>query len=599
MSGHAAGAVQDSPDTLVVLRDRLVQELGSASHWTGHLSSSALATAVACFALARVDRRGSQDLIRRGLEWIAAHRNQDGGWGDSPRSPSNLTATLLVWSALKAREPRWSFLHDADHAAAQWLTRRLGGLSPARIVEGIDRRYQSDRTFAAPILALCALAGRLGDQAAAWSRVPQLPFEVAVFPPRLYSRLRLTVVSYALPALIAVGLVRHRARPTRSRLLRAVRNRVALRLLAVAARMQPANGGYEEATPLTAFVVMCLHAAGYATHEIVLRGLRFLRGAVRKDGSWPIDTNLSTWVTTLSVRALAECPDSVMTGLPQDAIRSWLLAQQSGTTHPLTFGAPGGWAWTDLPGGMPDADDTAGTLLALRRLGPIDERTRRAATLGLNWLLDVQNSDGGIPTFSRGWGRLPFDQSCPDISAHALQAFAEWQQDTDKRTARRLQRAMRALLRYLTAAQHPNGAWIPLWFGNQGARGEQNPVYGTARVVRALQAAREVGTPVPDTLIARGLTCLAQAQNEDGGWGGAAGVPSTAEETGLALSALAAASDRDIVERGVAWLDRATGYGNRTQPVPIGLYFARLWYSEELYPVVFAIEGLARVRQSG
>ena len=26
---------------------------------------------------------------------------------------------------------------------------------------------------------------------------------------------------------------------------------------------------------------------------------------------------------------------------------------------------------------------------------------------------------------------------------------------------------------------------------------------------------------------------------------------------------------------------------------PVGLYFARLWYYEELYPLVFALEGLA------
>jgi hypothetical protein len=28
-------------------------------------------------------------------------------------------------------------------------------------------------------------------------------------------------------------------------------------------------------------------------------------------------------------------------------------------------------------------------------------------------------------------------------------------------------------------------------------------------------------------------------------------------------------------------------------PTPLGLYFAKLWYDEELYPLVFALEGLA------
>ncbi len=30
--------------------------------------------------------------------------------------------------------------------------------------------------------------------------------------------------------------------------------------------------------------------------------------------------------------------------------------------------APGGWSWTDQPGAVPDADDTAGALLALHQL---------------------------------------------------------------------------------------------------------------------------------------------------------------------------------------------------------------------------------------
>jgi hypothetical protein len=29
-------------------------------------------------------------------------------------------------------------------------------------------------------------------------------------------------------------------------------------------------------------------------------------------------------------------------------------------------------------------------------------------------------------------------------------------------------------------------------------------------------------------------------------------------------------------------------------PSPIGLYFARLWYSEEAYPVIWTVEALGR-----
>src|SRR4029077_8232431 len=132
----------------------------------------------------------------------------------------------------------------------------------------------------------------------------------------------------------------------------------------------------------------------------------------RADGSWPIDTNLATWVTTLAVNALGQ--HETQNSKLETRIRPWLLNQQYRTIHPYTRAAPGGWAWTDLPGGVPDADDTAGALLALRRLGEPDEQTRAATLAGARWLLGLQNRDGGIPTFCRGWGALPFDRSSAD-----------------------------------------------------------------------------------------------------------------------------------------------------------------------------------------
>ncbi len=60
----------------------------------------------------------------------------------------------------------------------------------------------------------------------------------------------------------------------------------------------------------------------------------------------------------------------------------------------------------------------AGALLALAHLGVglADETARAAVALGVGWLFDLQNRDGGIPTFCRGWGALPFDRSSPDLT---------------------------------------------------------------------------------------------------------------------------------------------------------------------------------------
>src|SRR6185503_15557139 len=161
------------------------------------------------------------------------------------------------------------------------------------------------------------------------------------------------------------------------------------------------------------FVLMSLvHAPRTPESEAVIHaGARFLVNSVREDGSWPIDTNLATWVSTLSVNALHGDPEFAMGANEREKLAEWLLGQQHRVEHPYTHAAPGGWAWTDLSGGVPDADDTAGALIALHHLAHADGHVREAAEMGVRWLADLQNGDGGIPTFCRGWTNLPFDRS--------------------------------------------------------------------------------------------------------------------------------------------------------------------------------------------
>src|SRR6185436_171034 len=114
-------------------------------------------------------------------------------------------------------------------------------------------------------------------------------FELAAFPHQLFGALRLPVVSYALPALIAIGQVRHKHRPSVNPVMRYVRDRLVPGTLALLRSIQPSSGGYLEATPLTSFVLMSLASAGLKDHAVVAEGVRFLRASMRADGSWPID----------------------------------------------------------------------------------------------------------------------------------------------------------------------------------------------------------------------------------------------------------------------------------------------------------------------
>lgn len=605
-------------ERIAAAREKAVVALLAARNprgwWTGELSSSALSTATAVCALAVVERHSPRPhceivpLLDEGLAWLVKHQNVDGGWGDTDRSISNLSTTTLVWAAfgvVPGAEDRYRGTVDA---AENWLRSQIGTLEPALLADAIAARYGNDRTFLIPILALCAIVGRLGPPETAWCHVSQLPFELAVLPARWFGAMRLPVVSYALPALIAIGQVRHHFRPTRNPFARWLRQKALQPTLRTLARIQPPNGGFLEATPLTAFVTMSLAAMGLALHPVVTRGVAFLVKSVRPDGSWAIDTNLSTWLTTLAVDALGGVGGCLPASEAQ-SIRDWLLGQQYRVVHPYTNAAPGGWAWTDLPGGVPDADDTAGTLLALRRLGAMDDQIRHAAAAGVEWLIQLQNSDGGIPTFCKGWGTLPFDRSSPDITAHALRAWTEWLGDLPPTLGRRTGRAISRALGFLAKQQKTDGSWVPLWFGHQEAVNDENPLYGTARVLVALRIVGRGrdGMDVKDISVAARLAVgaerwLVARQNADGGWAGAVGAVSSVEETAIALEALTACAEQETdgvsqaIEKGLHWLVARVETGEWQNAAPIGFYFARLWYYEALYPVIF---GAGALRAAG
>jgi squalene-hopene/tetraprenyl-beta-curcumene cyclase len=579
--------------TLTAAQACLLAARNEAGTWSGELSSSALSTAVAAFALYQMDPDTHRQTITRALCWLADRANPDGGWGDTPDSPSNLSTTLLGWSALGIPRTGIPELEQAAKQAEAWINIKAGTLDPEGLARAVIASYGNDRTFSAPILTLCALSGRLGHDP--WPWVPQLPFEWIVLPRSWFRFARLEVVSYALPALIAIGLVRHRLAPRTRCPLGWLREAVTGRALRLLRRCQPPHGGFLEAAPLNGFVAASLASAGLRHHPVARDCARFLTSTVRPDGSWPIDTNLATWLTTLSINALSATPDGLACLSSEDRAKliTGLTKQQFQRIHPFTHAAPGGWGWTDLPGAVPDADDTAGVLLALHHLDATSPEAQAAAGKGIPWLLGVQNNDGGIPTFCRGWGRLPFDRSCPDLTAHALLAFDAWSACMAPGLQRRIDEAIHAGVQYLARVQKVDGSWLPLWFGNQHTDGQTNPTYGTAHVVRALTTLTPGRLPERGVLVGRGTDWLLATQNRDGGWGGNQGTPSTIEETSLAMSALSPAEHPEAVRRGAAWLGHHTNGGTRFDAAPIGLYFAQLWYSEQLYPVIFSVQALA------
>jgi squalene-hopene/tetraprenyl-beta-curcumene cyclase len=616
-----------------IARDALLAERTPDGHWVGELSTSALSTATAVSALALVQQHTSQDhtaLVAGGVAWLAAHQNADGGWGDTVKSVSNISTTMLCRAAfhISGTAARYG---DSLQRCESYLSKRFGR-TPEQLAEAVRQRYGNDRTFSVPILMTCALADLVD-----WREVPPLPFELACFPQSWFRFLRLPVVSYALPALIAIGQAIYHHRPPRNPITRLARRLAIRKSLRVLECIQPSSGGFLEATPLTSFVTMSLASIGQAEHPVARKAVEFLVKSVRPDGSWAIDSNLATWVTTLAVNALAAAGALLHIERPRDLV-AWLLGQQTKQRHPYTWADPWAWGWTDLPGSVPDGDDTPGAFIALRHLDCFHDHTfspgiHAAIINALPWLLNTQNRDGGWPTFCRGWGHLPFDRSGPDLTAHAVRALRHWsrvdQQARNQRarlvfrfraldasggfldivlTSPKAEKAVHFGLEYLRKQQRPDGSWLPLWFGNQHAPNDENPTYGTARV---LAAYRDLDM-MDSEPARRGVAWLLDAQNADGGWGGAKGVQSSVEETALAVEVLVdlavrarsvsdGGSDPSLtlpalqaVNNGLEYLVQQVESGGLGNPAPIGFYFAKLWYFEKLYPIIFSVAALGR-----
>ena len=339
------------------VRSQLLAERTSAGHWIGELSSSPLSTATAISALVLAEQSGTSsglpaftpdeepshfdeiyrndlsELIIQSLQWLARQQNDDGGWGDTDRSKSNIATTMLVQAAFHLTGVPAKYQDLLERAEA--YVENAGGIA------GLKRHYAGDKTFAVPILANCALADMIP-----WRKVPALPFELACLPQRWYNRLNLPVVSYAIPALVAIGQAKFHHCPPGNPLTRWIRGAAQSRSLAVLAEKQPASGGFLEATPLTSFVVMSLASIGKGEHPIVRQGIEFLLASVKPDGSWPIDTNLSTWNTSQALTALDWQSGDEATTSPTPADEQtldWLLACQrnEGTPTPAPRRAAG------------------------------------------------------------------------------------------------------------------------------------------------------------------------------------------------------------------------------------------------------------------
>jgi squalene-hopene/tetraprenyl-beta-curcumene cyclase len=174
---------------------------------------------------------------------------------------------------------------------------------------------------------------------------------------------------------------------------------------------------------------------------------------------------------------------------------------------------PGGWAFEFRNDHYPDVDDTAFVLMALQRVKIPDEKRMEAALRrGIQWLLSMQNRDGGWGAFDRDNSRryicnIPFadhnamiDPSTADVTARVLECLGRFGWPAEHPA---VQRAVKFLLQ----DQCNDGSW----FGRWGV----NYVYGTSGVLRSF----ETVSLTAKEYCKRAVEWLKSVQKPDGSFG--------------------------------------------------------------------------------
>jgi squalene-hopene/tetraprenyl-beta-curcumene cyclase len=361
--------------------------------------------------------------------------------------------------------------------------------------------------------------------------------------------------------------------------------------------------------PPMIYTVIALHCLGYAPDDpSLLWAWRQLEDLlIEEDGKVRVQPCVSPiWDTAISMIALA---DAKVPAYHPSLLRAarWLLGKEVRVAGDWQVRRPGveagGWHFQFNNEYYPDIDDTAMVLLALHRTSLADtpevqDATRRA----VNWLLAMQNRDGGWAAFdvdidNEVLTKVPFadhnamlDPSCADITARILEILGMFGHRSDHP-------AIARALDYLWRTQEPQGCW----FGRWGV----NYIYGTWQVLQGLKA---IDFPMDHPALQMAADWLESVQQADGGWGESCrsyddpqwmgrGEP-TASQTGWAVLGLIAAGRArgDAVRRGIEYLLATQAPDGTWDEGPFtGTGFPKVFYLKyHLYRINFPLMAVSR-----
>jgi squalene-hopene/tetraprenyl-beta-curcumene cyclase len=568
------------------------------------------------------------DKTQKLANYIRARQQPDGGWGLFPGAPAELNATVKAYTGLRLAGDSPAAPH-MQRAAAK--ARELGGVEATN---SYVRFYLAmfgaiDWSFAPAIAPELMLVPRWLPfnlyEMSSWTRAIVVPMTIlyALKPswsfPENFSVQELFKTPDAQPpsltwnkseiswrnAFIALDRMlkayeRSPWKPFRKTALKRANKWMMERL--------ERSEGLATIYPSMMNSVYAMLAQGSdQTDPVVSREIDFLqRYEIEDEQTLRVQPCISpVWDTAIALVSLEEAGLDPAHPALVNAAR-WLVENQvlSGGDWQAKNrkGAPGGWAFEFRNDFYPDVDDTAFVLMALGRVAlPEEERLRGSIRRGIDWLLSMQNRDGGWGAFDHEnniqfLNHIPFadhnamlDPSTADVTARVIECLGQmgWP------ATHPVVLEARAFLR---RDQCSDGSW----FGRWGV----NYVYGTSGVLRALE---NFGLHKENDS-KRAANWLRAVQNEDGGFGETPASyddpalkgtgPSTASQTAWGLIGLLAVTTPNdpAVERAVAWLaSKQNTDGSWDESEFTGTGFPRVFYLKyHLYRNSFPLYALAR-----